>query len=87
MRTAYIRVLKTVIREKMVITRSAMKLTQAEMSEILVMDPRSYADLSSGKTMCGTLTFVLFLIYCCPDTSEFLNEIKQRLEEVRDNAA
>ncbi len=71
----------------MVDTRCVLKLTQAEMSEILVMDPRSYADICSGKTMCGTLTFVLFLIYCCNDPVAFLKKVKIKLEEVKNDAA
>lgn len=87
MRTAYLCVLKTVIHDKIVSTKNDLNLTQAQMSEILVMDPRSYADISSGKSMCSTLTFVLFLIYCCPDPEDFLEEIKIKLEEAKSNVA
>lgn len=87
MRTEYLQVLKTVIHAKIVHVKASLNYTNEEMSEILEMDPRSYADLDNGKSMCGTLTFVLFLLYCCPDTAGFLDEIKAKLEEVRDNAA
>lgn len=50
------------------------------------MDPRSYSNIDNGKSMCSTLTFVLFLIYLCPDPDELIREIKEVLEEVNDNA-
>ena len=42
--------------------RKQSHLTQARFSEKLMMDTRSYADLEHGKSLCCTLTFIIYLI-------------------------
>lgn len=41
-----------------------------------MMDPRSYADLEYGECLCCTLTFVLFLMFCCKDKDMLLEDMK-----------
>lgn len=65
---------------RLVEIRNALELTQAEMANILVMDERSFADLDEGKTGCSTLTFVLFLVYCCPNPLAFLYDLRIEME-------
>ena len=57
------------------------------MAEYLVMDIRSYADIDSGKSACGLLTFVLYLMYLCPDIEELINEIRVSFESIKNNVA
>lgn len=52
-------------------------LTQAKFAEKLLMDPRSYAALELGKSLCGTVTFVLYLAFFCEDVEAFAKELKQ----------
>ena len=55
-------------------------LTQAEMTEKLSMDDRSYIDLDHGKTCCSAVTLALFLVYVCEDVHEFLEELRHAFE-------
>ena len=80
MRNIYHNKLKKFFRKKLLATRSELNLTQEQMSEKLSMSVRSYSDLEGGKSTCGVLTLVLFLIYFCPDTKQFLNELKKVYE-------
>lgn len=52
------------------------KLSQAKFSERLMIDARSYADLEHGECLCCTLTFVLFLLFCCKDRDAILGDMK-----------
>ena len=42
-------------------TRATLGLTQREMSELLSIGERSYCDIESGASICGTLTLILLL--------------------------
>lgn len=39
------------------------------------------------KSACGLLTFVLYLIYLCPDIEELIEEIRVSFERLKDNVA
>lgn len=41
-------------------TRLSKLLTQEKMSEKLLIEPRSYQDLESGKSLCGIITYFMF---------------------------
>ena len=64
-------------------TRLSLELTQDRMAEILLIDVRSYADIDRGISMCSTLTFVLFLVYLCPEPVTLLKEIRARFDIIR----
>ena len=66
-----------------------MGLTQAQMAELLQMDVRSYVELDHGKSMCSTLSFVLFLLYCCSDTEVLVlfQAIRMAFDELCNNVA
>ena len=34
-----------------------------------MMDTRSYADLEHGKSLCCTLTFIIYLVFFCKDVA------------------
>ncbi len=86
MREKYYNKLKKFFRKKLLLTREELKLTQEQMSEKLSMSVRGYSHLEGGKSTCGVLTLVLFLIYFCPDTKQFLNEFKNLYESDDDFA-
>lgn len=87
MRNLYNKQLKTICHEHIISTKVENELTQAQMAEYLVMDIRSYADIDSGKSSCSLLTFVLYLIYLCPDVDELINEIRLSFESIKNNVA
>lgn len=87
MRNLYNKQLKTICHEHIISTKVENELTQAQMAEYLVMDIRSYADIDSGKSSCSLLTFVLYLIYLCPDIDELINEIRLSFESIKNNVA
>lgn len=87
MRNLYNKQLKTICHEHIISTKVENELTQAQMAEHLVMDIRSYADIDSGKSSCSLLTFVLYLIYLCPDIDELINEIRLSFESIKNNVA
>lgn len=80
MREEYHNKLKKFFRNKLLLTRSNLNLTQEQISEKLQISVRNYANLENGKSICGTLTLVLFLIHYCPNPNEFLNELKALYE-------
>lgn len=87
MRRFYFNLLKKLFRSKLIQHRASKRLTQAQMAELLMMDTRSYVDLDHGKHMCSTLTFVLFLLYCCRDPAEFIEEIRLQFEDQKNHVA
>lgn len=87
MRNLYNKQLKKICHEHIVTAKIENDLTQAQMAEYLHMDIRSYADIDSGKSACSLLTFVLYLLYLCPDIDEFIDEIRISLESIENNVA
>lgn len=87
MRNRYNKELKEICHEHIISAKVEKGLTQAQMAEYLVMDIRSYADIDSGKSACSLLTFVLYLIYLCPDTDQFINEIRITFESIKIDVA
>ena len=57
--------MKSVLRQRLRVlaleTRATLGLTQKEMSELLSIGERSYSDIESGTSICGTLTVILLL--------------------------
>lgn len=64
-------------------TRAELNLTQSKMAERYVMSEYSYADIESGKKMCGTLTTIL-LLQDQKDPNKVLSEIMEKLEKIRE---
>ena len=82
MKDAYRTALKQILCEQIGSTRVALDLTQDKMAESLMIDVRSYADIDRGISMCGTLTFVLFLLRYCQDTADLLKRIQATFDDV-----
>lgn len=81
MRTQYHKNLKSCFHSSLVHTREAMELPRSQMAVILAMDDRSYVSLDHGKNCCSATTLALFLVCCCSDPLEFLEELKEAIEE------
>ena len=87
MREAIQKELKSYLAEVMKETRKAKKLSQAKMAEILVMDVRSYADIENGSNLCGTITFIHFMLYIVEDINKAFEGIAVVVENAKEHAA
>ena len=83
----YRTILKRFFRTRFITFRNSTNYTDAELSEQLEMDERSFSYLIHGKTSCSVVTLVLFLLYLCPDPNEFLLSLKEEFEKAKNNAA
>ena len=57
--------------------RKEANLTQARFSEKLMMDTRSYSDLEHGKSLCCTLTFIIYLVFFCKDVDALIRDLRE----------
>ena len=78
--------LKEYFRIALIQTRDEGKLSQEEMAQRLMMATRSYIDLEHGASCCSAVTFMLYLLYVCPDPMAFLNELRHTLEKNQEAA-
>jgi hypothetical protein len=53
------------------------------MSELLLMNEKSYSDIETGVYMCGTLTCV-FLIMMQEDPNAFLQNLRSKINKLND---
>ena len=87
MRNIYRAILKYFFRTRFITFRNSTNYTHAELSEQLEMDERSFSYLIHGQTSGSALTLALFLIYFCPDSKEFLDDLRKEFENTNDNIA
>ena len=80
MRAKYTEVLKKYLSEKIKDERKRRKKTQTEMADELEMDVRSYVELEYGKSLCGSVTLVLFLTRSGVDVEVLLQEAREILD-------
>jgi len=80
-------ILKNLFHENLIYTRHKLGHTQEVMAEILMMDVRSYVELDHGCSNCSALTLCLFLIHCCDNPEDFLDELKISIERRTGNVA
>lgn len=76
--------IKDYFRNELLKTRGAK--TQEEMAASLCMSVRAYSDLERGKSCCGLITLLLYLVRGCPDREAFLNGLFTILEDFEDKA-
>ena len=50
-----------------------------------MVDTRSYVDLEHGRNLCGTLTFVLYLVFLCKDVDDFVQELRKIILDAADH--
>ena len=67
--------------------KEILHISQVEMSEKLLLSCRSYIELERGRSLCNSLSLVLYLIYYCPDPEAFLDDAKKAIEKARDSVA
>lgn len=60
-------------------TRKEKQLTQAEFSERLMIDTRTYGSLERGESLCGTMTLIIFLCLVCDDPNVLIGELREVL--------
>ena len=72
--------LKEIFRIALIQTRDEGKLSQEEMAHRLAMATRSYIDLENETSCCSAVTFILFLLYVCPNPTAFLDKLRQAME-------
>ena len=82
MRNQYNQILKSLLQQKIIESRSDLCISQEEMAHRLSMAGRSYIDLEHGKTGGSALTLALYLIYLCPDSEAFLKELKEAFDNL-----
>lgn len=76
-------ILKQELRFLALKTRNRLELTQKQMSELLLMNEKSYSDIETGVYMCGTLTCV-FLIMMQEDPNAFLQNLRSKINKLND---
>lgn len=68
--------LRDYMTECLLTTRSNENMTQAQFSEKLMMDTRSYISLEHGKYLCCTLTFIIFICFFCNDIDGLIKDLR-----------
>ena len=74
-------ILKKELRYLALSERSRCGYTQEQMSEILMMSRRSYADIESGISSCGTLTAILLVLHT-GDPNVFLHRVEKNFQNL-----
>lgn len=67
--------------------KEILHISQDEMSEKLLLSCRSYIEFERGRSLCNSLSLVLYLIYYCPDPVGFLEDVRVAFERADDSAA
>lgn len=78
-------IFKETFRDLALKTRYNRGLTQAKMAEALVMSERSYEDIETGRSACGSLTTILLLMEV-DDPQEVLELLRVRFEKAYEMA-
>ncbi len=82
MKQIYLKPMKSFLHLKIIQEVNDRNLTTDKAAEILNIDPRSFAYLKSGRTMCSTVTLIIYLVRLCSDPIKFLDEAKKVVEEI-----
>ena len=83
MKSIYYSMLRSMIAKHMLKTRKELGWTQAQMAEKLELDLRSYSNVENDKSLCSTMTLMLYLQYICPDANQLLQEIKVEMDALK----
>ena len=68
--------LKRIIAKRLSEARRNHQLTQEQFSEKLMIAPRTYAYNEHGDSMCCTLSFIIYLVFCCDDCDKLIEELR-----------
>ncbi len=80
MKSIYYSSLRALLADHMRKDRKELGMTQAQMAEKLDLDLRSYSNVENDKSLCSTMTLLLYLLYICPDANELMKEIKDEMD-------
>ena len=69
--------LRSYMTRRLTDARKQFHFSQARFSEKLMIDPRSYADLEHGKSLCSTLTFIIYLCFFCEDVDVLIQDLRK----------
>ncbi len=83
MKSIYYSMLRSLLANHMRKTRKDLGWTQSQMAEKLELDLRSYSNVENDKSLCSTMTLMLYLLYICPDANQLLQEIKEAMDEMK----
>lgn len=78
----YIPALREFMSSDLYCTRKQLCLSQAQMAERLLIEPRSYVELEHGRNLCCTRVFMFYLFRCRPEREAFLLGIEDTLNKV-----
>lgn len=67
-------------------SKRELHLTQHQLADLLELDIRSCNNLTSGRSLPSTVTFLLFLNRCCPDPEIVLKELSEILVNSKSDA-
>ena len=76
--------LRDYLSKRLARARKEAGMTQSRFSELLMMDTRSYADLEHAQSFCCTLTFILYLCFCCKDVEGLVEDLRRIVLDVYD---
>lgn len=82
-KSIYYSMLRAVMAEHMRKDRKDLGMTQSQMAEKLELDLRSYSNVENDKSLCSTVTMMLYLLYICPDANELMKEIRGEMDILR----
>ena len=83
MKSIYYSSLRALLADHMRKDRKELGLTQAQMAEKLDLDLRSYSNVENDKSLCSTMTLLLYLLYICPDANALMKEIKDEMDVLK----
>lgn len=81
MRKQFTNKLRAHFQEHILLDRDRLGISQEEMASRLAMCPRSYSNLEHGKSCCGGVTLLAYMLFICKDTDSFLEEIRHAIED------
>ena len=81
MRDVYKQIFKKFFTQNLIQKRDQLDITQEQAASLLHMTHRAYSNLEHEECGCNGLTLALYLIYMDSNPIEFLNELKELLEQ------
>ena len=83
MKSIYYSTIRALLADHMRKDRKALGMTQSQMAEKLELDLRSYSNVENDKSLCSTMTLLLYLLYICPDSGALMEEIKGEMDVLK----
>lgn len=81
MRKLYTQKLRTQFQRHILLDRDRLGISQEEMAARLSMGPRRYISLEHGRSCCGGVTLLIYLLFISTDPQSFLEEMRHGMED------